>query len=82
MLNYSTVLIRTVCCLVAGEVGILSAVESYDLDSDNWDKLPVLPTPHCSCAFIMYQGKLYVVGGLSSHGLSGAMEALTYTQTG
>ena len=63
--------------LLSGNAGKpLNLGEVYDLASDSWTPLPDMPTTHCSCAFIMYQGRLHVIGGLSVNGPSNAMEAI------
>ena len=54
----------------------LDSVEGYDWESNTWSKLPNMPTSHCSCAYITFNGKLHIIGGLSMKGPSNAMEAL------
>ena len=60
----------------------LSEVEAYDVNKDKWTRLLDIPTPHCSCAYIGYRGRLHIIGGLSIGGPSGAMEALGVKQVG
>ena len=57
----------------------LDSTQAYDLATDTWSDLPDMPTPHCSCAFITFQDKLHVIGGLSMGGPSGAMESIAFT---
>lgn len=54
----------------------INKVEAYDLSSNKWVELGNIPTTHCSCAYIMWDSKLYVIGGLSLQGPSNSMEAI------
>ena len=58
---------------------MLISAESYDLSTDKWTKLPNIPSAHCSAAHFVAKNKLYVMGGLSRHGLSGNCESLSFT---
>ena len=64
---------------VAGNQGRpLVETESYDQSTDMWTVEGNLPTAHCSCAYTMLQGRLHIIGGLSTGGPTGAVESLIY----
>lgn len=66
-------------CRVVGNAGKpLQEAEAYDPEADTWTSLANIPTAHCSCAYIMFQDKLHIVGGLSIGGPSASMEALMF----
>ncbi|KAL5014859.1 hypothetical protein ScPMuIL_009129 [Solemya velum] len=54
----------------------LDVVEAYDQSTDTWIKLKSMHSSHCSCAYTVMNGKLYVAGGLSVEGPSACMEAV------
>lgn len=56
----------------------LQTVEAYDWVGDTWSEIKACPTTHCSCAFIMQDDRLLVIGGLSMAGPSSSMEALSF----
>ena len=67
------------CGIISGGPGKpLEIVEVYDWVNDNWTKVKDMPTTHCSCAYIMKDDKLAVIGGLSSTGPSSCTEALNF----
>ena len=57
----------------------LTSTEGYDYSTDSWSQLPDMPNPHCSCASMAFQDRLYVIGGLAPGGPSNAVDALSYT---
>ncbi|XP_060062953.1 kelch domain-containing protein 8B-like [Ylistrum balloti] len=56
----------------------LNSVEAFDWGSKEWSEVTDLPSAHCSCAYIMLNGRLHVVGGLTLGGAGKKVEALSY----
>ena len=54
----------------------LQEAEAYDPVKDDWTAISNIPTAHCSCAYITFQGRLHIIGGLSIGGPSATMESL------
>ncbi|XP_039248230.1 kelch domain-containing protein 8A-like [Styela clava] len=50
----------------------LASTEMFDPDSKKWKRLSDMPVAHSTCSSIVFQGALYVFGGISPEGPSGA----------
>lgn len=50
-----------------GDHSTFQRTERYDTASKKWEVLGQIPTPPTFAAAVAYAGKIYVVGGLSSH---------------
>ena len=56
----------------------LESVEIYDIEKDEWTSGKEMPVAHCSCAYIVHESKLHVIGGLSTQGPTSCMESIRY----
>ena len=67
------------CPSIAGNEGKpMAAVDSYNLSTDSWTSLQPMPHAHCSCAYTMFNDQLYVAGGMTTGGIAGQVETLSY----
>jgi len=55
----------------------LSQAEAYDPAVDTWTALPNMYVPLCSCSFTSFDGRLYVIGGLTVGGPSASLQLLS-----
>ncbi|XP_033746811.1 kelch domain-containing protein 8B-like [Pecten maximus] len=70
---------RVICAGGLGNNGKpLTSVEAFDWGSRKWSEITDMPSAHCSCAHIMLNGRLHVVGGLTLGGAGKKVEALGY----
>ena len=67
-------------CVTANEGKPLSEVEYFEEQTNKWMPLSPMPHPHCSCAYLLYNHKLHVIGGLSVGGATNVMDALSVAQ--
>ncbi|XP_070559250.1 kelch domain-containing protein 8A-like [Ptychodera flava] len=68
---------RVIAAVGMGNQGnALSQVESFDLETNTWEKLEPSPVPQCSCSSLVFQNRLYIIGGLSNKGPCNFVEAL------
>lgn len=57
----------------------IAEVEAYNSDSDQWVAMTTpLPAPQCSASQVVYQGRLYIIGGLS---LSGPTDSVSVVRS-
>ncbi|OWF35298.1 kelch domain-containing protein 8B-like [Mizuhopecten yessoensis] len=70
---------RIICAGGLGNQGKpLNSVEAFDWGSKQWSEITDLPSSHCSCAHIMLNGRLHILGGLTMGGAGKKVEALGY----
>ena len=60
----------------------LDIIEIYDPETDSWSSGKEMPLAHCSCAYILFEEKLYVMGGLSGQGPTNCVESIAFGSEG
>ena len=54
----------------------LDTTEAYDYKTNKWHTLPSMETCHCSSAYMLFQDKLLVIGGLAIGGPTSVIDTL------
>jgi len=61
----------------ANEGKATTEVEGYDVATNTWTQLAPMRAAACSVSHVEFQGKLYLVGGLSLTGPAAAVQAMS-----